>query len=765
VFALRGHANAVNALAVASDGRTLATANADRSARVWDLVSGRERRSLAGAGSTIAFSPDGKIIVSAGEDKTVRLWDAASGRELRTLHGHAHQVYAVAFSPDGKLLASGSHDDTVRLWDAASGREVRVLKGHQDSVRSVAFSPDGKTLVSGSYDDAIKLWDVASGQERRTLKGHANRVNAVAYSPDGKFIASGAEDQTVRLWDAANGQELRTLRGHGGAVLAVAFAPDSKQLASTGRDRSVRVWDATSGQALRTFSVPVGRMSAVAFTPDGRTLIAGGDDGALRLWDPASGKERVSFYNFREGEWIAITPEGFYQSSAQGGRYLNVRIGERVSSIDQYLESFFRPDRVQLALAGLPPPTPVTRPIEPEPALPTVATAPAIPVPEAKPEAATPPPAPAPAPVSIVAIKPAPDVAIVNTPTRLTTDEATVKLKITDAGGGIGDVRLYLNGTAVVFDKSRNLQVAARPAAGQEISYKLRLVPGRNSVRAVAFNADNSMQSADAVHEIAVEIAVVKRPALHAIVVGINEYENPKLQLSYAVADANLFSATLREKSAGLFGAVNIKTLVSRAETTRTAITNELKALRGRVGPDDLFVFYVASHGTVDEGEYFLITSNVGATSTRKLQQDALRQNDIKELIANVPTTKKLVVLDTCNAGKLGEAIQVAVLTRGLNEDAALKLLSRAVGSTIISASSSVQEALEGYKGHGLFTYIVAEGLKGKADMNRDGFVKTSELADYVEEEVPALAEKVFKHKQFPNTSLSGTIFPVSKVR
>ena len=80
-----------------------------------------------------------------------------------------------------------------------------------------------------------------------------------------------------------------------------------------------------------------------------------------------------------------------------------------------------------------------------------------------------------------------------------------------------------------------------------------------------------------------------------------------------------------------------------------------------------------------------------------------------------MPTTKKLIVLDTCNAGKVGEAIQVAVLTRGLNEDAALKLLSRAVGSTIFSASSSVQEALErATKGHGLFTYVVAEGLKGK---------------------------------------------------
>ena len=159
------------------DGRTLVTANADRSAPVWDLVSGRERRSLAGAGSAVAFSRMEKFIASAGEDKTVRLWDAASGRELAHPAWARTPCYAVAFP--GWRASSLQAATTIpcgcgmpRL-DAKS----RVLKGHQDPVRSLAFVPDGHTLAPGSYDDTIKLWDVASGQERRTPMGHANRVN------------------------------------------------------------------------------------------------------------------------------------------------------------------------------------------------------------------------------------------------------------------------------------------------------------------------------------------------------------------------------------------------------------------------------------------------------------------------------------------------------------------------------------------------------------------------------------------------------------
>jgi WD40 repeat protein len=66
--------------------------------------------------TAVAFSPDGKLLATASHDKTARLWEVPGGRELAPRLAHKDIVRAVAFSPDGKLLATASHDKTARLW-------------------------------------------------------------------------------------------------------------------------------------------------------------------------------------------------------------------------------------------------------------------------------------------------------------------------------------------------------------------------------------------------------------------------------------------------------------------------------------------------------------------------------------------------------------------------------------------------------------------------------------------------------------------------
>jgi WD40 repeat protein len=68
----------------------------------------------------LAFSPDGKLLASGSSDRTIKLWDVATGKERATLRGHAGEVSSVCFSPDGKVLASGGDDRTIKLWDVAT---------------------------------------------------------------------------------------------------------------------------------------------------------------------------------------------------------------------------------------------------------------------------------------------------------------------------------------------------------------------------------------------------------------------------------------------------------------------------------------------------------------------------------------------------------------------------------------------------------------------------------------------------------------------
>ena len=731
---IRQKAPMVTDIDISPDGRYVLSGGFDFFV-LWDILQGKKIQTFAHGGyasyntvpNKVAFSPDGKYFASGS--KGAVLWDLPKRQEATTFDEST--TLSLAFSPDGKHLLIGSGSGT-KAFDVTTGEEVKdfALGSENYMAFAVAYSPDGKYVLSGGSGGKVVLWNAASGKPVRTAAGSegfmAPHVRAVAFSPDGKYALSGGSDNSVRLWNAKNLTLIRKLTGHTGinGIFSVGFSPDGKYALSAGWDGKIKIWDLASGTEWREFAGHSRKeRTAAKFSPNGKHVISTGD-ASTRIWDVATGEEVASMIAFEDGEWIITAANGYYTSSPKGDQYLGVKVGGKEYSTEQLRESFYRPDLVQVALSGGS-------------------------LNDLK---------------RVADVKPPPVVAIVDTPGSIDRADAAITLKITDAGGGIGDIRLYLNGSAVMLDGARGVKMVSSDRNETQKTYRLKLSSGVNVVRAVAFNADNTMQSADAIHEITASFKAVGKPSLYALVIGINEYKNPKLQLNYAVADASLFADALRQGAASLFEKVEVKKLSSKDETTRENILKELGAMRS-LNPDDLFVFYVASHGTVEDGEYFLITSNVGSTRTERLKTDAIGQSVFKELIGNIPATKKLVIIDTCNAGALGEAIQAAMLTRGMSEDTAMKILSRAVGSTILSASTSMQEALEGYRGHGLFTYVLTEGLQGKADKGNTGFVKTTELADYVDSEVPALAEKIFKKAQYPTVSISGQSFPIGKVR
>jgi len=307
------HPSRVNAVAFAPDGRTLLTGAGDAKARLWDVARAEPVGPPMGhddSVAAVAYSPDGRTLATGAHDRTARLWDAATGRPLGRPLPHDGFVAAVAFSPDGRTLATGGWDKAARLWDVATGEPVGRPIPHADWVWSVAFSPDGRTLATGCFDRAARLWDVATGRPVGQPLRHQHCVNAVAFSPDGAMILVGCQDGTARLWDAEGCQPIGNVLRTRHAVAAVAFNPDGRSILAGSHDGEAKVWEISRPSPVRSIRHD-GFIRAVLFSPDGETILSASQDKTARLWDAHTAEPIGEPMTHDDSvEAVAFSPDG-----------------------------------------------------------------------------------------------------------------------------------------------------------------------------------------------------------------------------------------------------------------------------------------------------------------------------------------------------------------------------------------------------------------------------------------------------------------------
>ena len=773
------HSAAVTSLAFSPDGQRILSGGKDSAFILWDVASGKRLRTFGGRSQeirSIAVSPDGAFLLSGSHDKTLRLWNAASGRLVRVFAGHTGAVLSVAFSPDGLQLLSGSKDLTIILWDLASGKPLRIFRGHPDGVSSVAFSPDGRQIMSGGEDGAIILWDVASGKSLRDFERFpgTSAVHSVAFSPDGQQALSGSSDIIhIRLWNVASGTLINAFGYHLGGVHSVAFSSDGRQILSGGDDGRILLWDIASNRLMARFAGqmadPVfdylpgavesakkleghyGTVFSAVFSPDGRHVLSGGADGEIILWDIASSKRLRSFEGhsgpvrsvsfsargdkvFSGGsdttiriwsattgrqsvllaagvgteDWLALTPAGFFNAPEQGTDLVAVIDRLAVYSVEQFYQALYRPDLVEEQLEG----DPLGRYAKAAEKLNLQ---------------------------KLIDTGPPPRVIIKKA--ERSGDEIHITATVEDQGGGVGKIEWRIDGRTQALDNERGAQVLTADK-DTAVTRSFTLKPGRNVISITAYNAQELIASPPG--EVIIDAAGIstgKRGMLYVLAIGVDKYADKSLRLGNAAADARALGKALTAVGQNVYDKVKVVSVLDQ-DVTDVVLDRAFTELASEIKPEDKFVFFIAGHGLTVDGKYYFLPQNFEPAAGDTYATKGINQDRWQEWFARIKARSSILLYDTCESGSVARSASG-------EKAAAMDRLTQAVGINVIAASDADQPAQEGYKGHGLFTWALLDGL-ANGDENKDSFIEIFELANHVGVTVPKISKEEFGFEQRP---------------
>jgi WD40 repeat protein len=740
-------------LSFTEDGRFLVS-GFSKFVAVWDLSSGSVFRQYEYAGAVI--SQNGRYALFLNRQLSIALLDVISGRVEATydLKNDFSSVDRVLISSDSlHLLVSGSaagrDDDSIRLFDLKTGKRIKAFDrdGSSDSIEAIALSPDNRYVASANADWTITVWDVPTGMELLSLEGHSNDINSLIFSNDGRYLLSGAADQTIRVWDFKTGTQMREfdtrgrltgkygmfsysskdefeMRPHDFTKL-LTVSRDGKHVLSTQSPSpsGVGVWDFSTGKrkAYLPAPLPFGLLmfspikdTPVAFSPDGK-FVATGDEGSLRIWDLKSSEEIVSLTVFDDGEWVAITPEGYFNVSKNGARHLKVKVGNNAYSIEHFFERYYEPDKIAQRLSGID--------------------------------------------VKLVhdirrGIKTPPAVKIVSPELGASFDQDIVEVKVEakNMGGGIDEIRLFQNESAI-GDRVRATSVERK---GKKLfkKYRIKLLEGDNYIRAVGFSKDRTEGKS---HTIKVRYTgKTDKVDLYVFVVGINAYKNPELELNFARADALGIKDFFSREWSPLFDQIHVREIYDE-QATKSIVTDGLKKLGAQ--EEDVVVIYLAGHGVnVDNEWYFLSFDLLRPEDARRVQKKGISSSELTNMVLDIRALKKVVFIDACKSGGLVNALSGY---RGVKDRRAIAQLGRATGTHVLAASTARQWATEiAELGHGAFSYTILQGLQGAAK-NESNVVTIRGLINYVENNLPIVSEKYAETAQYPVIDSRGQDFPL----
>ncbi|WP_197442797.1 caspase family protein [Lignipirellula cremea] len=693
---------------------------------VWDLRAGRQSHRRALSGQRLFMAPGGRFAVTMDDTSKLQLHSVLSNDPPRTLPNPAGEVASVQFADEDRQVIVFARDGSVRVWNCDSLQLLHHWQRDEFQARDFRAQvlPSGQQLVSLGYQGG-QIFSLADGKKLGELAAEKHTVDYLAATADTSLLVTRDHRHYV-VWDGTTLLErLRFPANFAPADSALLFAshdspvmfsPDHLLLA-IGDAEDVRLIDVATGKLLRTITGHSEPVLSITFTQDGERLVTTSADQTCRIWNTATGERIASLASLRTGGWVIIDDVGRYDGSDNGNvEGIHWVVGDETISLPQLKQRYYEPQLLAKTLG-------YNR--EPRREVAAFSTPKLFPRFEVQPP---------------------------------TAEQAALKIKLENRGGGIGRVVIRINGKEITADaRGENIRPDAAAAdISVDLTHDPRLIPGEvNVVEVMTCNQEGYLASRDRrVIFRAPGRSEAPEPALWAIVAGASNYRGEAIDLRYAAKDAEDFAAALRLGAERLFGAGQVHlTLLSTAQSTpehQPTRTNLLAALESAKAsrPGDMLVLYLAGHGVnlgSQDGDFYYLTSDA---EDAELADPALRSTtavsstELSELLRQIPALKQVMVLDTCASGRLVEKLTEnrSVPSSQLR---ALERVKERTGMYVLAGCAADAVSYEASRfGQGLLTHSLLLGMRGAA-LREEEFVDVSSLFNFAADRVPEMARDI----------------------
>ncbi len=656
-------------------------------------------------------------------------------------------VTAFSVSNNNKILVTTNQYESqpkLSFYSIAGGKKINSINLER-SAYSLLFSKDDKLLYVGyEGNNKIDKIEIQTGSILQTFQhidsySKGRKINYLLLSKDGNTLIGVNDFRKIYSWNTETGVEAALNIPDPGMGFSLKTVPNTNSFIYGDGKNNLSVYDLSSNKIIRSLTCNSRTIGALDVSPDGKFIFCSNNDKSVSIWDLTKGTLVAIMVFFGEKDWVIVDKAGRFDGTQTAMHNMHYTKGLDVLPLESGYEQFYTPNLLTRILNNENFTIPVVN----------INTIKAAPV------------------VKISVEEQQRNLSVEEDITTYNTDkeQVTIKVKADCPEDAVTEIRLYQNGKLVQTTRNLTVEDENKGEKTMTKTFPVTLNAGANNFKAVAINSQRTESlPAELIADYKPSVIPAKKPEndiqLYLFVVGVNTYKNPKYTLNYAHADAAAFTEAITTGSQRLFSKINT-TILNDADATKEGITAAFEKIKTAANPQDLFIFYYAGHGVVnDKKEFFLVPYDVtqlygndGALAQKGFSAAALQQMS-KEIKAQ----KQLFILDACQSAG---ALEAVAGSRGAAEEKAIAQLARSTGTQWLTASGSEQFASEfSQLGHGSFTYCLLEAFKGDANPG-DKKLTVKQLDAYLQTKVPEITQKYKGTPQYPASYSYGNDFPI----